>query len=49
MALPRIDQPLFNLTIPSTKQSIKVRPFLVKDEKILLIALESNDQSQILT
>lgn len=49
MALPRIDQPLFNLTIPSTKQSIKVRPFLVKDEKILLIALESNDQAQILT
>lgn len=49
MALPRIDQPLFNLTIPSTKQQIKVRPFLVKDEKILLIALESNDQAQILT
>jgi hypothetical protein len=49
MSLPRIDQPLFNLTIPSTKEKIRVRPFLVKDEKILLIALESNDQIQILT
>lgn len=49
MALPKIDQPLFNLTIPSTKEKIRVRPFLVKDEKILLIALESNDQIQILT
>tara|TARA_B100001093_G_scaffold517427_1_gene598945 strand:- start:5163 stop:5876 length:714 start_codon:yes stop_codon:yes gene_type:complete len=49
MALPKIDQPLFNLTIPSTKEQIRVRPFLVKDEKILLIALESNDQIQILT
>lgn len=49
MALPRIDQPLFNLTIPSSKKEIKVRPFLVKDEKILLMALESEDTKQILT
>lgn len=48
MALPRIDQPLFNLTIPSTKKEIKVRPFLVKDEKILLVGLESQDPKHIL-
>ena len=43
MALPKIQHPLFELTIPSTKQKIKFRPFLVKEEKVLLLAQESNN------
>jgi len=38
MGLPIIQHPTFELTIPSTKQEIKYRPFLVKEEKILLLA-----------
>lgn len=46
MPLPRIDQPLFELTIPSTGQKVKYRPFTVKEEKILLIAQESKEIDQ---
>jgi len=38
MPLPKIDQPLFDVTIPSSKKKILFRPFLVKEEKILLIS-----------
>lgn len=48
MALPKISQPLFELTIPSTEKKIKYRPFTVKEEKILLIAQESNDIDHII-
>lgn len=48
MPLPKIDQPLFTLTIPSTKKKIKYRPFTVKEEKILLIAQESKEENQML-
>jgi hypothetical protein len=48
MALPKIDQPLFDIIIPSTKKKVRYRPFTVKEEKILLIAQESKDQNQIL-
>lgn len=48
MALPKIQQPLFELTVPSTKKKVKYRPFTVKEEKILLIAQESKDISQII-
>jgi hypothetical protein len=49
MALPRLnDSPNYDLVIPSMKQSVSFRPFLVKEEKILLMALESDDQKQIL-
>jgi|TARA_R110000744_G_C19240203_1_gene549158 hypothetical protein len=48
MALPKIDQPLFEIVIPSTNKKAKFRPFTVKEEKILLIAQESQDQNQIL-
>ena len=49
MALPKLnDQPKFEITVPSTNKSHRFRPFLVKEEKVLLIALESNDQSQML-
>tara|TARA_B100000131_G_C17944089_1_gene543592 strand:+ start:45 stop:746 length:702 start_codon:yes stop_codon:yes gene_type:complete len=47
MALPSLNTPTYELTIPSTKKKIKYRPFLVKEEKILLLALESEDDKQI--
>jgi hypothetical protein len=48
MALPKIQAPLFDLTVPSTKKKVKFRPFTVKEEKILLIAQESKDIDQII-
>ena len=48
MVLPKIDQPLFEITIPSTGKKARYRPFTVKEEKILLIAQESKDMSQII-
>jgi hypothetical protein len=47
MSLPSLNTPTYNLTIPSTKQRIKYRPFVVKEEKILLIALESENDQEI--
>jgi len=41
MALPKIKYPIFELTLPSTKTPVKFRPFTVKEEKLLLIAQES--------
>ena len=49
MPLPRIATPTYELKLPSTKQTIKYRPFLVKEEKLLVIALESEDTKQITT
>ena len=43
MALPRIDTPVYELLLPVSKTKIKFRPFLVKEQKILMMALESND------
>lgn len=48
MPLPKIDVATFECKLPSTGQTIKYRPFLVKEEKILLIASESKDNDQIL-
>jgi citrate lyase gamma subunit len=47
MPLPRIATPTYELELPSTEQTIKFRPFLVKEEKLLVIALESEDTKQI--
>ena len=47
MALPTMDFPIYDLEVPSTKKKIKFRPFLVKEEKVLLMALESNDDTNI--
>ena len=47
MPLPRIVTPTYELELPSTEQTIKFRPFLVKEEKLLVIALESEDTKQI--
>jgi hypothetical protein len=49
MPLPRISTPTYTLELPSTGQEIKYRPFLVKEEKLLLLALESEDPKQITT
>jgi hypothetical protein len=48
MGLPTIIVPQYTLTIPSSGKEIKYRPFLVKEEKILLIAMESEDQVQMI-
>lgn len=48
MPLPRIETPTYELTLPSSGQKIPYRPFLVKEEKILLIAMESEDETQII-
>lgn len=48
MALPKINAPIFELTIPSNGQSIKYRPFLVKEQKVLLMALETGENKGIL-
>lgn len=47
MPLPKINTPIYELEIPSIKKKIRYRPFLVKEEKILIIAMESEDQKQI--
>ena len=49
MPLPKIATPTYELELPSTGQEIKYRPFLVKEEKVLVIALESEDTKQITT
>lgn len=48
MGLPKIDLPIFEATLPSSGSVIKYRPFTVKEEKIMLIAKESNDPQQII-
>ena len=47
MPLPTITTPTYELNLPSTGKKIKYRPFLVKEEKILILALESRDQNEI--
>ena len=47
MPLPKISTPTYELEIPSTGKKIKYRPFLVREEKILVMALESEDMGQI--
>ena len=49
MPLPKISTPTYELTLPSTGKPIQYRPFLVKEEKVLVIALESEDTKQITT
>ena len=48
MSLPTITVPQYSLILPSTGKEYKYRPFLVKEEKILLIAMESEDEKQII-
>ena len=46
--LPKIDLPIAETKLPSTSEVIKYRPFLVKEEKVLLMAMESEDESQMI-
>jgi len=48
MALPKLGYPTYELELPSTGKSVKYRPFLVKEEKVLLLALESKDEKQVI-
>ena len=47
MALPKLTTPIYELVVPSTDEKIKYRPFLVREEKILLIAMESGASEDI--
>ena len=49
MPLPQINTPTYELVLPSTGKKLKYRPFLVREEKILIMALESEDMQQIST
>ena len=48
MALPKLGYPTYELELPSTGKTIKYRPFLVKEEKVLLLALDSKDEKQVI-
>ena len=47
MPLPKISTPTYSMVLPSTEKEINYRPFLVKEEKLLVLALESEDTKQI--
>ena len=49
MSLPKIEHPILNIEVPSLKKKYRFRPFLVKEEKILLMAKESKENSEIFT
>ena len=49
MPLPKISTPTYELVLPSSGKKIKYRPFLVREEKVLIIAMESEDEKQIAT
>jgi len=46
--LPKIDVPIYEVTLPLLKKKVKIRPFLVKEEKILLMAIEAKDEESVL-
>jgi len=48
MTLPTINVPTYELEIPSNKEKITYRPFLVKEEKILLLAMEQDDEKEMI-
>lgn len=49
MSLPKIDQPIYNIEIPSLKKNYPFRPFLVKEEKLILMAKEGKSETEILS
>jgi hypothetical protein len=48
MALPKLENPTYETELPSTNEKIKFRPFLIKEQKLLMIAQESDDQKEIM-
>ena len=49
MALPKLNVPKYKIKLPSDGRTVNYRPFLVKEEKLLLLATESGDQSELIT
>ena len=49
MALPTIDTPRYELTLPSSDVQVQYRPFVVKEEKILMMAMETKENNGIIT
>ena len=49
MALPTIETPRYELTLPSQDVKVQYRPFLVKEEKILMMAMESKDNNETIS
>ena len=47
MALPKLKTPVYTLDLPSTGEKVKYRPFLVKEQKILMMAQESENSEEI--
>ena len=47
MTLPKVDVPTYELTLPSEDKKVKFRPFLVKEEKILFVAMESKNNAEM--
>ena len=47
MALPKLETPVYTLTIPSTDEEVKYRPFLVKEQKRMMMAQESKSTTEI--
>ncbi len=48
MALPKLNVPEYNLKLPSSGKNVKYRPFLVKEEKLLYLAMESGEQKDMI-
>ena len=48
MGLPRVAVPEYSMTLPSNEKEVKYRPFLVKEEKLLLMAMESEKEDEIM-
>ena len=46
MALPKLENPTYEVELPSNNNKIKYRPFLVKEQKLLMLAQESEDQKE---
>ena len=49
MALPRIDTPTYQTQLPSTGETLQYRPFLVKEQKVIMMAQESQDKIQMMS
>ena len=49
MPLPRVVTPTYELILPSTGKTYKYRPFLVKEEKVLMMAMESNNEASMIS
>ena len=48
MTLPKLNTPEYELELPSTKETVKYRPYLVKEEKLLMIAMETGEEKDVI-